>query len=184
MGDTQNKYLSVMDFATEEEAYEKLTKWASGLSEREHTIRSCIFDLHAAVELELRRVYYHTFHAQLFLTDDQDANRKIIAKFEKQIASLGFGQMYNSLRPVLDSWPYDLGAIEAINKTRNQAAHENMKNVRYKGRDPFNSGDCFAQMYFEVWATQKEMRKFFDQAVMRTRIQLKRYVDKYGGDLL
>ncbi len=184
MADEERKYLDLMNFATEEAAFEQLMAWSSDLSEQEHRIRSCIFDLHAKVEVELRRVYYHTFRPQLFITNDPAANATALAKFDKAIDRLGFMEMFRLLRPVLESWPYDLNAISAINDTRNQAAHSNISKVRYRDRDPFTDGDCFAQLYFDTWAITGEMARYFDQAVMRSQTQLKRYVEKYGDNLL
>lgn len=186
MGDEKDTYLSLMSFSSAEEAYEQLKTWASDLSDEQHFIRSCIFDLHAAVEVELRRVYYHTFHAQLFLTDDEEANAKTVADFEKVIVRLGFMEMFRVLRPVLLSWPYkDLESIQAVNETRNLAAHGgDIAKVLYKGRNPFTDGDCFAQLYFDVWAIRQTMHRFFDQAVARPKRLLERYIEKYGPGLL
>jgi hypothetical protein len=52
----QNRYLDLMDYHSAEEAYEQLRKLASDLTSDQHLIRSCIFDLHAAVEVELKRI--------------------------------------------------------------------------------------------------------------------------------
>lgn len=60
-----------MNPGTPQQAYAEIKKLASDLTDDEHLIRSCIFDLHAAVEVELRRIYYHTFKPHLFLTDDE-----------------------------------------------------------------------------------------------------------------
>lgn len=140
MDDDKNAYLALMNFVSAEEAYEQVKKLASDLSDKEHLIRSCIFDLHAAVEIELRRVLYHTFYGQLFLTDDEEANTKSVEEFARAIDRLGFMDMFRILRPVLLSWPYDdLKSIQAVNETRNQAAHGDISKVRYKGRDPLKS---------------------------------------------
>jgi len=65
------KYLDLMNFRSPEEAYARVKEMASDLSDDQHLIRSCIFDLHAAVELGLRRILFHTFKGQLFLTSDE-----------------------------------------------------------------------------------------------------------------
>jgi hypothetical protein len=169
-----------------EEAYAEVKKLASDLSDDEHRIRSCIFDLHAAVELELRRILYHTFHAQLFLTDDEAQNERTVADLEKAIRRLGFMDMYRLLRPVLNSWPYpDFQAIPDINETRNQAAHGgDVSQVFYKGRNPFTDADAFAQMYFDVWAIKQCIPKFFWHAIEKPRETRKRYIKEYGSGLL
>lgn len=51
------RYLELLNLGSPEQAYAEIKKLASGLSDSEHLVRSCIFDLHAAVELELRRIY-------------------------------------------------------------------------------------------------------------------------------
>lgn len=186
MSERPDRYLDLLNFQSADQAYAEVKKLASSLSDKEHLIRSCIFDLHAAVEVELRRVIYHTFHAQLFLTDDEEKNKKVDADFEKTIDRLGFMDMFRILRPVLLSWPYpDLESIQAINETRNQSAHgDDPGKVRYKGRNPFEDGDCFAQMYFDVLAIKDSMGKFFGHAIERPKRTLKRYIDKYGTGLL
>jgi len=78
------RYLELMNFRTPEDAYLRVKEMASDLSDNQHLIRSCIFDLHAAIELELRRIIFHTFKAQLFLTSDEKQNEKTIAALEKQ----------------------------------------------------------------------------------------------------
>jgi hypothetical protein len=185
LSDEPNRYLDLLNFKSAEEAYAEVKKLASSLNDKEHLIRSSIFDLHAAVEVELRRIFYHTFYAQLFLTDDEQHNKKVEADFEKMIDRLGFMDMFRILRPVLYSWPYpDLESIQAINETRNQAAHGDMGKVQYKHRNPFEDGDCFAQMYFDVWAIKDTISKFFDRSIERPKRLLKRYIDKYGPGLL
>ena len=186
MAAEQKRYLDVLNFRSAKEAYEQVRQLASELTSDQHLIRSCIFDLHAAVEVELRRVFYQTFKTQLFLTDDEKQNEEAVARFGKMIGGLGFTDMYRILRPVLNSWPYpDLQSINDINATRNAAAHGNaVERVSYKGRNPFNDADCFAQMYLDVWAIKQSMARYFYKVIEGPQAQFKRYVDKYGpGEL-
>ena len=180
------RYLDLMNFQSADQAYAEVKKLASSLSDKEHLTRSCIFDLHAAVEVELKRIFYHTFHAHLFLSDEEEHNKKTVADFEKMIERLGFQDIFRVLKPILLSWPYpDFDSIQAINETRNQAAHgNNLEKVRYKNRNPFNNADCFAQMYFDVWAIKESMGKYFDRVIERPKRTLKRYIDEYGEGLL
>lgn len=141
MDNEKERYLSLLNFKSTEEAYAEVKKLASDLSDEDHLIRSCVFDLHAAVEVELRRVFFHTFYGQLFLTDDEAANAKTVEEFDRTIVRLSFTDMFRVLRPVLLSWPYpDLKSIQAVNETRNQAAHGgDTSKVLYKGRNPFEA---------------------------------------------
>ena len=176
-------YMRLLDFKNPEDAYHQIKSMASDLSDDEHLIRSCIFDLHAAVEFELRRIYYHVFEAMLFLTEDEAANAKTKTSFEKMIRRLGFMDMYRVLRPVLNSWLYpELENIGAINETRNQAAHGGeVSNILYKGRNPFLDADCFSQMYFDVWAIKTNgVKRFFGWTITRPREKLRKYYEKYG----
>lgn len=159
---TGRRYMDLLNLGTPEEAYRQVRELASDLSDEEHRIRSCIFDMHAAVEIELRRIYYHVFKSMLFLTDDEAQNAKMLAKFDRMIERLSFMNMYRVLRPILNSWPHpDLEAIEAINDTRNRAAHGgDTAKVLYKDRNPFRDPDAFAQMYFDVWAIKQSIPKF------------------------
>ncbi|MBW7996819.1 MAG: hypothetical protein FVQ81_09695 [Candidatus Glassbacteria bacterium] len=182
MTETSQSYLELLSFKSAEEAYEGVKELASNLDDNQHQIRSCIFDLHAAVEVELRRIFYHTFKAQLFLTDDETENKKTLEKFDRMIGRLGFMDMYRVLEPVLNSWPYpDLQSIRDINEARNVAAHgDGVEKVSYKGRNPFSVADCFAQMFFDVWAIKQSIAKYFDWVIERPKAQLRRYIDKYG----
>ncbi len=186
MVDKKDGYLDLMNFRTPEEAYMRVKQWSSDLTDDEHLIRSCIFDLHAAVEIELRRIFYHTFKAHLFLTDDEERNEKTIANFDKMIARRGFSEMYRILGPIFDSWLMpDLKSIQNINEARNAAAHGNsVDRVDYKGRNPFKDADCFAQMFFDAGAIQQCLAKYFYMVIERPTAQLRRYVEKYGpGEL-
>ena len=180
---SSDRYLNLMNFDSAEQAYAEVKQLASGLSDDEHLVRSCIFDLHAAIELELRRIYYHTFKTHLFLTDDEKQNDKVTKDFSKKIERLGFMDMYRVLRPCLNSWPYpEFAYIQDINNARNAAAHSDaIESVNYKGRNPFKDADCFAQMYFDVWAIKQNMAKYFDYTIEKQSRTLKRYIDKYGS---
>lgn len=185
-----DRYLDLLNFSTAEEAYAKVKQMASSLTDDEHLIRSCIFDLHAAAEIELRRIFYHTFKTQLFLTRDEEHNEQVLAQFDKMIGALSFMGMYRILQPIFKSWPSpDLQSIQHINETRNMAAHRDApEGITYRGRNPFKDADCFAQMYFDVWAFRQSVAKYFEVAVegpvARLQAQLERYVAKYGkGEL-
>jgi hypothetical protein len=173
-------YLELLDIKTREEAYQRV-KEISDLTDEQHTVRSCIFDLHAAVELELRRIYYHLFKQLLFLTDDQMENKKTLSEFEKTINNLSFGQMYRILQPIMNRWYGDFESIAEINETRNLAAHnDDITKVLYQGRSPFSDADCFAQMYFDVWAIKQSISKFFWHTIEKPQDRLRRYYEKFG----
>ena len=178
----ERRYMDLLSLGSREDVYREVKQLASELSDDEHLVRSCIFDLHAAVEIELRRIYYHVFKSLLFLTSDETENAQILAKFEKMIERLSFTDMYRVLKPILNSWPYpDLEAIGEINDTRNKAAHGGSTNkVLYKNRNPFSEPDAFAQMYFDVWAMKQSFAKFFDWTIAGPRERLKRYFEKFG----
>ncbi|MDX2145877.1 MAG: hypothetical protein SFV19_21170 [Rhodospirillaceae bacterium] len=175
------RYMDLLNLKDSDEAYLRVKQLASELTDDQHQIRSSIFDLHAAVEIELRRIYYHVFKDLLFLTADETKNKKTLAKFGKMIDRLGFMDMYRVLQPILNSWPYpDLQSIKPINDTRNAAAHGDINQVRYRDRNPFTDPDCFAQMYFDVWAIKQSIPKFFDWTIAGPREKLRRYYKRYG----
>jgi hypothetical protein len=61
--------------------------------------------------------------------------------------------------------------IGEINNTRNAAAHSDaVERVSYKGRNPFNDPDSFAQMYLDVWAITQAMAKFFEWVIERPKV--------------
>ena len=174
------RYMDILDVKTREEAYQKVKEMASNLTDEQHTVRSCIFDLHAFVEEELRRIYYHLFKQLLFLTDDELQNQQTLADFDKTIGGLSFMNMYRILQPIMNRWYGDFESIAAINETRNLAAHGDVSKVRYKGRSPFTDADCFAQMYFDVWAIKQSVPKFFWHTIEKPREKLRRYYEKFG----
>jgi hypothetical protein len=160
MSEAKNRYMDLLNITDENSVLSQIKHLTSDLTDQEHLIRSCIFDLHAAAEVELRRIFFRHFQFLLFLTDNKEANKKTKDSFEKMIERLGFMEMWRVLRPVLTAWYPDFESIEKINETRNQAAHVDVKKVRYKGRNPFTDPDCFCQMYFDVWAINQCMANF------------------------
>ena len=179
--DTSNAYLELLNLTEVSDVIDHIKELSSDLTDTEHKIRSSIFDLHAALEFELQRMFYHIFYPMLFLTNEEKQRQDTNAKFERRIEKLGYMEMYRVLEPVFVSWPLgDLDAFLAIDKTRNQVGHAaDVKDVRYKGRNPFTNTDCFAQMYFDVWAAQQAAAKFFDRAISGPRETLKRYQKKF-----
>ena len=177
------RYLDLLNFSSAEEAYKGIKKLASNLSDNEHLIRSCIFDLHAAAELELQRLVYHMLHRMIGFTDDKAENEKKVDGLDRMVSGLSYGQMWRLLRPVLESWPFpEFSSFPELNVTRNQAAHgRSVAAVTYKGRNPFQDVDCFAQMYLDVWAIKTHgIPKLFWRVIEEPEIKLKKYRDKYG----
>ena len=181
-GSNADRYLKLLSMRDAEQAYKEIKSLASSLSDEEHLIRSCIFDLHSAVEIELRGIFFHYFKRLLFLTDDRQQNAVTRSKFEKMIERLGFMDMYRIQEPVLLSWPYpDFNSIIEINKTRNKAAHSaGIEKVTYKDRNPFRDPDCFSQMYFDVWSIKQEITKLFWKTIERPDMQIRAYYEEYG----
>ena len=55
MAAENKRYLDMLNLHSAEEAYRQVRELASSLSSDQHLIRSCIFDLHAAVEIEFKK---------------------------------------------------------------------------------------------------------------------------------
>jgi len=180
-----NTYMDMLSCHSEEQLFAKVRQLTSSLTDREHDILSVILQLHAAVEDELRQVLRDSLHDHLFLSDDDSENSKTETRFIKMVSKLGFINMYRLLKPALKSWPYpELDDLPVINETRNQATHgRDLTQVEYKGRNPFEDADCLAQMFLDVFAIRKVMKKFRDHAVNRQATYLRRYIEKYGPDL-
>src|ERR1700730_2146193 len=179
MTSNPKRSMDLLNIDDEAAVLQQIKQLASELSDHDHLIRSCIFDLHAAVEIELRRIYFHHFRSFFFITDDKSANRRIKDTFEKMIERLSFWDMWRVLKPIMVEWYSDFEAIEAINNTRNAAAHGNIEKVQYKGRSPFKEPDCLCQMYFDVLAIKQSIPKFF-WCVKKPYYQLAAYYEKYG----
>lgn len=175
----QHKYMELLNINDEKQAVHEIRNLASNLSEHEHLIRSCIFDLHAAVEFELKRMLFWSFKHLLFITDDKGRNNRIKINYEKMIDRLNFMDVWRILKPVIIEWYSSFESIEKINITRNQAAHGNIDKVNYQGRNPFRDTDCFCQMYFDVWAIKQEIPKVFER-MMLPHYKNRAYYEKYG----
>jgi hypothetical protein len=174
-----NRYMDLLNIDNEDQVLSEIKNLASELSDHQHLIRSCIFDLHAAVEIELRRIFFWHYSSLLPFTDDKDKNKVVKHSFEKMIQKLSFMDMWRILKPVMTPWYSSFEKIEAINSTRNQAAHTDIEKVQYDGRNPFDIPDSLCQMYFDVWAIKQEIPKFFEK--MRSAYYYNRaYFKKYG----
>jgi len=106
--------------------------------------------------------------------------QKKIAELDRVVGRLGFMEMYRLLGPILNGWYADMESIAALNETRNRASHGDVDKVLYKGRSPFTDEDCFAQMFFDVWAIKQHMPKFFWHTIEKPIDRLRRYFAKYG----
>ena len=179
MSKKKSQYMNHLGVRDRKTAIKKIRESVSCLSDDEHLIRSCIFDLHAIVETELRRIYFFHFQTLLPLTDDKQGNRKIKDRFEKMIEGITFGDMWKVLKPVLIEWYRDFESIDEINKVRNKAAHASVDKVIYKNRNPFKDPDCLCQMLCDVEGINDGMGKFFNH--MRKPIwQCREYHKEFG----
>jgi len=179
MAPEENRYMDLLSIHDEAAVLPKIKQLASDLSDKEHLIRSCIFDLHAAVEIELRRIFFFHFETLLFLTGNKEENSKVKKRFEKMIDRIQFLEMWKILRCVMVDWAPDFENIPKINETRNQAAHGEINKVFYKDRSPFKYPDCLCQMYFDVWAIKQKIPDFFDKMRL-PYYQCREYYKKYG----
>jgi hypothetical protein len=179
MSKEKNRYMELLDVKDQASAVDTIQKRVSNLSPEEHLIRSCIFDLHAVIETELRRIYFFHFQTLLPLTNDKENNKKIKARFEKMIEGRSFGDMWRVLKPVILEWYKDFESIEEINNVRNKAAHGAVDKVIYKNRNPFKDPDCLCQMLCDVEGINECMGRFFSH--MRKPIwQCRAYYERYG----
>ena len=177
---SENQYLDMVGFSTPEEAYKKIKEWVSDLSDQDHLIRSTIFDIHAGIELELRRIFYHHNKDLLFLTGKESEDTPVLKEFEKMIEKLSFGDMFRVLKPILIPWYPDLENIEELGKLRNQVAHRSdVKDINYRGRNPFKNADSFAQVFVDAWVIRKCLRDFFEKAVDGPKARCEEYYKAY-----
>ena len=161
MDSTQDMYLQILGLDKTEDAISKIKILSSGLSDEQHIIRSCIFDIHATIEDLLRELFKKTFSSHLFFKDnDQEHNESIVFEQEKALNKLSFLEIWRCLKPTMIRWSVDFKSIDDINTTRNLAAHNNIEKVIYKNRNPFKDKDCLAQMFFDMWAIAHEIRKY------------------------
>ncbi len=161
-----NHFIDLINCQTPEEVRIKVREWSSSLSEQEHLIRSTILDIHANVELRLKQILYHQLLPLIFKTNKEQQNTRQTEKLEKTIRKMSFMSISNLLKPCLDSFPSsDFSNLEEINRIRNDVAHRDIEKARYKGRNPFRDHECLAQLFFESWAIDKELSKFFERMI-------------------
>lgn len=175
----KDRYLKLLHISAEE-AWDKVSELASNLTGPQHKVRSAIIDLHYVVEIELRRMIFHCLKGLILYRDKADREQKT-KKLEEGVGALSFGQMMRLLQFFMsdDVWP-SLQNVPEINKTRNQIAHRgSIDKVLYKGRSPFKDPDAFAEMFFDVWAMQKEFEKWFDRTIEEPMFYLREYRKGY-----
>ena len=161
IGNTEQTYLRVLGLDATDDVVSKIKLLSSDLSDEEHIIRSCIFDIHATIERLLKELFKKTFSCHLFFMDDnEEHNKSIVSEQEKALDKLSFMEVWRCLKPTMLRWSSDFNSIEEINTTRNQVAHGKIKNVSYKERNPFKDKDCLAQMFFDMWAIVHELPKY------------------------
>ena len=64
-----NRYMDLLNIKDEEAVLQVIKSLASQLSDHDHLIRSCIFDLHAAIEIDLRHIFFQHFQSQGLVID-------------------------------------------------------------------------------------------------------------------
>ncbi len=161
ISNTEQKYLQVLGLSATDDIVSKIKFLSSDLSDEEHIIRSCIFDIHANIERLLKEAFKKTFSCHLFFVDNNEKhNKSIVSDQEKALDKLSFLEVCRCLKPTMLHWSSDFNSIEEINTTRNQVAHNDIKKVFYKNRNPFQDKDCLAQMFFDMWAIVHELPKY------------------------
>jgi hypothetical protein len=175
--DSSYSYMELIGCETAEDVYERVRQWTSGLSEHEHLVRSTRLDIHANIEARLKQILYHA-NVQLILKGpDEEEYEQACQKLETRIRRMGFVQVHDLLRPALSVFPADeFDDIHPLNELRNTVTHrEGPSKTSYKGRNPFTDADCFAQVYFDAWAIDQQLVKFYDYAIAAPRGMLEFY---------
>ena len=181
---SDDRFLDVINFRAAREQFERITTLPPNCPESDELIRYFIFDLHAAIEIELRRILYHTFQPQLFITGDDPQDDRVRRDLARMIGGLSFVEMHRMLRPILMSWPgNDFEAMEDIDDVRSQVAYAgDVNDVVYKNRNPFRQRECLAQLYFDVWGMKQCFSQHFEAKIERPKVVLQRYIDRMGVD--
>jgi len=176
----KNSYLDLVGFDTPEQAYKLIKEWTSNLSDKDHFVRSVIFDIHAGIEMLFRQIFFHYFKPIIFETGEVDIDQKVADDLKIMVEKLSFGNMYQILWPILKNWPYDLSHIKPLSDLRNQVAHQgDIEQIRYKDRNPFRDADSFAQVFFDAWAVRQELKKFFSRRIIDPQEECKMYYEAY-----
>lgn len=178
----KDNYLKLIGFSTPEEAYKRVQEWTSDLNDKEHIIRSVIIEVHITIENYLKKAVEILLEGYLF--NDSDKNfKKDKENLSLSLEKLSFRELYKLIKPIFDSWKRaepELVDIKEIDSLRNQVAHNKPINkVIYKGRNPFEDADSFAQFFFDSWALKKCIREFIQHAITDPRALNKHYYDEY-----
>jgi hypothetical protein len=166
----QMNYTELLNCKTPEEVIKKVTAWSSGKSFEEHKIRSAILDIHASVEQYLKVILFETLFNTMPIYNDEKVNLKNKEKLNKTIEKMNFSVIHKLLKPSLDAYDSpDLDNLQPINECRNQVAHRDLKDVKYKGKNPFIDTECLAQYFIECWSVKKMLSKFLGKMILDPR---------------
>lgn len=174
-------YAELINCKTPEEVFESVKQWYSDISDKNHIIRSIIIDLHTNIEFTMKQILYqYMIPLVIQLNGEEEKHVKQKKLLEKTITRMSFMNVYRLLKPCFDAYPApEFSDIELINNVRNQLAHGDLKRVFYKERNPFNDHDCLAQLFFDSWAINKVLSKFYSKMIEDPRAEAKDFAKYY-----
>ena len=164
----KGRYIELINAKTPEEVYRNVRKWTSNLSEKEHLIRSIIFDIHAILEDRLKDVLRKLLSPLIVNWGDAPKFEEHQKKLSAAIKRMSFMRVYELLKPALDAFDrdsIDLALLPEINTLRNDAAHPKDKKLVFRGRSLFADHDAVAELFVSSWTMNKELDKFVEKMI-------------------
>ncbi|MDO9026954.1 MAG: hypothetical protein Q7U87_03640, partial [bacterium] len=82
------------------------------------------------------------------------------------IEKMSFHEVHKLLKPAFDSFKDgDIEFIEDITELRNRLVHGHTKDLAYRGKNPFNDGECLAEIYWNSWSAIKALKHFYERKI-------------------
>lgn len=160
-------YVAFLNCKTPEEVFQRVKSWSSKSSDSEHVARSVILDIHAKIEEKMKRILFLHMKKIVLVIKDRAENHSYVKALEKTVYEMHFGQVYRLLKPSFDSFlSVELAEhLPALNKLRNDLAHESIDAVAYRGKNPLRDFSNLAEVYVNSWTVHQELNEFIEKMI-------------------
>ena len=101
------EYMRLIHCDSPDEVLSKVRAWSSNLDDKEHLIRSTIFEVHAHLETRLKQILYAVFLPLVLRGDDEEKYEAHTKALDKKVQRLSFGSLYGLLSPCFAAFPKD-----------------------------------------------------------------------------
>ncbi|TKJ42462.1 hypothetical protein CEE37_01910 [candidate division LCP-89 bacterium B3_LCP] len=178
------KYINILGCSTKEEVLALVKSWTSDRTDMNHIVRSIVLDIHASIESMMKEILYeHLSDLILWMEGYDELHESCLKELDRIVKRMSFSQVHKLLRPCFKSFvATELDEyIPVINNLRNEFAHKKTGSIKYKGRDPSEDPDCFAQIYLDSWYVHSRLNEFIERRISDQRAMNERGWECYAG---